>query len=152
MAINPKINNRIVRDGYPAVFIASYCEWQAIIQMCDWPKVGHASGVYGWNWDCFEIKDNQCVITGYRGFPKETATTDYDTMKKFENEANEIAGSWRLETVKEYNKRKKAFKKRVEKYLQSCVDAKVAENRAKRKAKEERDAKQKHKRAEEGLG
>ena len=152
MSANPKMSNKDVRNGYPSIFVASYCAWQATVSMCDWPKVGHASGVYGWNWDCFEIKNDQCLITGYRGFPKETVTADYEKMKAFEHEAEEISRSWSFKSDADYKKRKKAFKKKVEKYLQSRVDAKIAEFFAKRKAKEERDAERERKRAEKGLG
>lgn len=48
----------------------------------------YASGVYGWNFDLYEI-DGIAIVTGYRGCP---ASKDFDSkiLFKYENKAKKI--------------------------------------------------------------
>lgn len=147
---NPKLSNREVREGYPVIFVTGYCQWQGIIRLCDWPKAGHASGYLGWNWDCFHIKNNMCVVTGYRGFPKSTHEADYKAMEKFEHEADELS---RGTFDRNYKRKREGFKRRVENYLQKVVDEEYERRVAKRREKEAKDAaKQNRNGLAEGVG
>ena len=45
------------------IFYTGYCELQSLVSR--WKKIGYNSGVYGWNWDCFNFPDF-VLVTGYR--------------------------------------------------------------------------------------
>lgn len=137
MSMNAKISGRDVRNGYPVVFVTGYCNWQAIIRVCGWRKVGHAAGYLGWNWDCFEIADNMCLVTGYRSFPKETHVADWKVMEKFEHEAEAVS---RTSFEKGYERRRSGFRRRVERYLRKIVSDEAERRAAKRREKEAKDA------------
>lgn len=137
MGMNVKISGRDVRDGYPVIFVAGYCDWQAIVRVCGWRKVGHAAGYLGWNWDCFEIVDNMCLVTGYRSFPKETHAVDWKVMGKFEHEAEAVS---RTSFEKGYERRCSGFRRRVERYLRKIVSDEAERRAAKRREKEAGDA------------
>jgi len=65
-----KTTAKAVRDGYPLVFAAGYCSMQNILSLRS--PVAYASGVYGWNFDVYDVGDiipGAAVCTGYRGMP-----------------------------------------------------------------------------------
>ena len=45
------------------VFYTGYYELQSLVSR--WEKIGYNSGVYGWNWDCYNFPDF-VLVTGYR--------------------------------------------------------------------------------------
>jgi len=65
-----KTTARAVRNGYPLVFAAGYCGMQNILSLRS--PVAYSSGVYGWNFDVYDVGDiipGAAVCTGYRGMP-----------------------------------------------------------------------------------
>lgn len=62
-----------------------YCQAQNLLSMSE--PFGFNSGVYGWNFDSYEV--NGVVInTGYRGMPG--VSVDYELLKRYELEAEKI--------------------------------------------------------------
>lgn len=65
-----KTTAKAVRDGYPLVFAAGYCSMQNILSLRS--PVAYSSGVYGRNFDVYDVGDiipGAAVCTGYRGMP-----------------------------------------------------------------------------------
>mgnify|MGYP001240578503 FL=1 len=65
-----KTTAKAVRNGYPLVFAAGYCSMQNILSLRS--PVAYASGVYGRNFDVYDVGDiipGAAVCTGYRGMP-----------------------------------------------------------------------------------
>ena len=70
-----------------------YGDLQQVLRSSD--KVGSNSGVYGWNWDCYELhgrKGSIYILQGYRNFCGKCLP--YEMTKKWNNKAREISDSW----------------------------------------------------------
>lgn len=52
---------------YDNVYTCGYCGLQEIER--ELKCVGYNSGIYGWNWNAYEIDDNTVLVTGYRNLP-----------------------------------------------------------------------------------
>ena len=52
------------------------------------PKIGYNGGVYGWNWDAFEVSDDIVVVAGYRSFPRIDYSLDYDSENRISRAYN----------------------------------------------------------------
>jgi len=51
--------------------------------------IAYTSGVYGWNFDCYDVSDiwpSTCICTGYRGMPA-GLKVDYTKMTEHEKAA-----------------------------------------------------------------
>lgn len=47
-------------------FYCGYCEYQDILDYLE--ENAYTCGVYGWNADIYEMRDNMAIVTGYRPF------------------------------------------------------------------------------------
>jgi len=52
---------------YDNVYTCGYCALQEIER--DLKCIGYNSGIYGWNWNAYEIDNNTVLVTGYRNLP-----------------------------------------------------------------------------------
>lgn len=52
---------------YDNVYTCGYCALQEI--ETELKCIGYNSGIYGWNWDAYEIDANTVLVTGYRNLP-----------------------------------------------------------------------------------
>ena len=70
------------------VFYTGYCELQSLVFR--WEKIGYNSGIYGWNWDCYNFPDF-VLVTGYRN----QCGTKMKHCEEFDSKAHEaILDSW----------------------------------------------------------
>lgn len=70
------------------IFYTGYCELQSLVFR--WEKIGYNSGVYGWNWDCYNFPDF-VLVTGYRN----QCGTKMKHCEEYNNKAHEaILDSW----------------------------------------------------------
>lgn len=65
--------------AYKNVVNIGYANLQGILSW--FSPIGYNAGVYGWNWDCYNI-GKYYIITGYRSFPS-GAYMDYDIIRKY---------------------------------------------------------------------
>lgn len=68
-------NNIIVKTGYCDLWHLLYCQ----------DAIGYNAGVYGWNWDFYDLGDGVTVCTGYR--PIGDGVEYSDIIRKYETKA-----------------------------------------------------------------
>ncbi|MBU5669637.1 hypothetical protein KQI68_07260 [Peptoniphilus sp. MSJ-1] len=59
-----KATRRDINNRYDKVIRAGYCEFQTLLRGLD--PVYYNNGIYGWNWDCYELDWDIALVTGYR--------------------------------------------------------------------------------------
>lgn len=89
-----KITNKQVKENYKNIISVGYCDLYYLLQGLN--ARYYNAGVYGWNYDGFEINLNTLIITGYRPI-KGNIKTDHKTIEKYENKAREIMKNYELD-------------------------------------------------------
>ena len=78
-----KTTRKSIVSGTPAkrLVCAGYCELQNLL--CGHSPVAYTSGVYGWNFDVYEVY-GMTICTGYRGMPGRHANgcTEYEAKAR----------------------------------------------------------------------
>lgn len=59
-----KTTRKQISNYYGRVYQAGYCELYPLYRGSD--ATGYTFGVYGWNYDVYEIDGNTCITSGYR--------------------------------------------------------------------------------------
>lgn len=77
-----KVTSKEVKQNYSIVISIGYCGAQALLRYEK--PIAYNSGVYGWNYDLYEISDNIAITTGYRPIGK---SIDYTLLGEAEYEA-----------------------------------------------------------------
>ena len=77
-----KTTRKAVIAGSPRLVSAGYCDLQTLLRYHS--PVAYTSGVYGWNFDVYEIH-GLTICTGYRGIPGRRA----NNAKEYERKARE---------------------------------------------------------------
>ena len=92
-----------LNNNYNYIIRGSYCEFQTLLRTPKAREMFYARGVYGWNWDAYEIEASDgtrvCICTGYRDLTGKRL----QGLEKFEKKAVKI---W------DYNDRTKTFDQR----------------------------------------
>lgn len=80
-----KTTAKAIREEGGNIIAIGYCGAQYLL----WDKspVAYTCGVYGWNFDVYEI-DGVTICTGYRGMPGRHV--DYAILEKYENAARAV--------------------------------------------------------------
>ena len=88
-----KTTAKAIRANYPQNLILNvgYCGAQNLLRYEE--PTAYASGVYGWNFDLYEV-EGLAIVTGYRGTPA-SKNFDYKILKKYEDKAQKV-----IETLK----------------------------------------------------
>lgn len=85
-----KTTRREINQNYHRVICIGYCDAQYLLQGKN--PIAYNAGVYGWNCDIYDI-NGVAIVTGYNPFGN--IRPDYETIKKYEDEARRIASnSW----------------------------------------------------------
>ena len=65
-----KTTKNELNKNYIYIIRGGYCEFQTLLRTPKAREMFYACGVYGWNWDAYEIEASDgtrvCVCTGYR--------------------------------------------------------------------------------------
>ena len=69
-----KLTKNQIKKAFKNIYYLSYCERQDIT--CQLKEYGYNSGIYGWNYTCYYVNYNTCIITGYRGLFGEHLTDE----------------------------------------------------------------------------
>lgn len=80
-----------IRRQYKTVIQLGYCDLYELTR--NLKKIGYNAGIYGWNYDVFELDWNTCIITGYRTFDKGTIRLTSDFIQYMDKKANEITNN-----------------------------------------------------------
>lgn len=78
-----------IKQNYYNIISVGYCDTQHLLQFES--PVAYNSGIYGWNYDLYEI-NGVALITGYRPF--NTKRPDYNIIKEYEDKARKIYCSY----------------------------------------------------------
>ena len=85
-----KTTKKEINQNYSCVICIGYCDAQYLLNGKN--PIAYNSGYYGWNYDLYDV-NGVAIVTGYRPFGN--IRPDYDTIKKYEDEARKIAcNSW----------------------------------------------------------
>lgn len=108
------ITKKELRENYAYIVRVGYCDLATITR--ELPKIGYASGVYGWNWSAYELRGNDggtvAICTGYRDLAGERV----EGLAKYEQKARKIAEDW--ETLyKDKQKQIKRLLQNLYKYI-----------------------------------
>lgn len=57
-------SKKIIRKNYENIINVGYSNLQNLLRYDEAKYYNH--GIYGWNWDAYELDKNTCIITGYR--------------------------------------------------------------------------------------
>ena len=98
-----KTTAKEVKDGYYYLAKIGYCDLQHLLEYNpDIRCVAYASGVYGWNFDIYEIDGESgtlAICTGYRpcGYP-----LNFDKVREFDKKARELTYKNKSQLTKEF--------------------------------------------------
>ena len=85
-----KTTRNEINRNYSRIICIGYCDAQYLLNGKN--PIAYNSGYYGWNYDLYDVK-GVAIVTGYRPFGN--IRPDYETIKKYEDEAREICRkSW----------------------------------------------------------
>ena len=103
-----------IKARYNRIFNVGYCNMPYLLTGIE-PSF-YNCGVYGWNWDAYEIEDNICIITGYRN----TLGVDVDSkqLREYEEKAREIRNDWN----KNYQEQVDLIKELREKFIKEVLN------------------------------
>lgn len=113
----PHMTTREVRRRYMHVIDGGNCRWQRLESVCRWEKVGYNAGLYGWNYDVYEVFPGTCVVDGDRP-PDGNVTLDADRMADYEADAAVLNG---LSASPDYGRRRAALARKVRNYIRRTV-------------------------------
>lgn len=80
-----------IKKQYETIIQVGYCDLYKLTR--NLKKIGYNAGIYGWNYDVFELDWNTCIITGYRTFDKGTIRLTSDFIQYMDKKANEITNN-----------------------------------------------------------
>ena len=111
-----KLTKKDIERNYTNIIELGYCDLYHMVRQ--YKKVGYGSGVYGWNYDCYEINENTCIITGYRPFGN--IKPDFKVIDKFNKKERNT-----LETISyingDYNIRSKKLIKLMNQFIKEVL-------------------------------
>ena len=115
MKIKTTIKN--LKSNFPekSRIAIGYCNLQALLRVANVKPFAYTSGVYGWNFDAFEV-DGVLLTTGYRPVGK---SPSYELCRKFELSAREIEKKYDFEHL---DAAEKAGKKLLKRFISEALD------------------------------
>lgn len=112
-----KATRKMIKNNYSNIINVGYANLQHLF-FYDTSKY-YNCGVYGWNWDGYELDENTCIITGYRNTLGDSIDINY--IQEIDNKARKIVnswGTWSLEDKKQkLNELKNEFLSNYKKYI-----------------------------------
>ena len=85
-----KTTRKEINQNYKNIICVGYCKMDYLLT--NQQPIAYASGVNGWNCDVYDV-NGVAIVTGYNPFGN--IRPDYETIKKYEDEACRIAcNSW----------------------------------------------------------
>jgi len=94
-----KTTAKVLKAGYYYIIKAGYCDLQNLLHYKN--PVAYSSGVYGWNFDVYNI-DGVAIATGYRGMPHKNTKEDYKLIREYDKKAEGKTTEERDALLKEF--------------------------------------------------
>ena len=73
-----------IKQGYRTIIAVGYSGLQGLLK--DKYPIAYNCGVYGWNFDLYDI-GGVAIVTGYRNMPTKNAHASYELTKEYEEKA-----------------------------------------------------------------
>lgn len=86
-----------LQKKYPVIVSVGYCGAHALMNGME--RIGYNKGIYGWNWDAYELAEDTVLITGYRNI--RNAVCIDEITDKYEKAAMKAINEWRSEDIAE---------------------------------------------------
>lgn len=99
-----------IRRNYKNIINVGYANLQHLLKYDDAKYYNH--GVYGWNWNAYELDENTCIITGYRNTLGDDIDHEYTQI--IDNKAREI-----LNNYNNYDDKKQKLDELKEEFLEN---------------------------------
>lgn len=80
-----KTTKKYIKANYNYILNTSYGNADYLLTGIE-PRYYNA-GIYGWNWNGYELTENLCIITGYRNTLGQDV--DQEVLKYYENQAKQ---------------------------------------------------------------
>lgn len=81
-----------IKDGARVVYAAPYCSLQNALAAAE--PFAYGCGVYGWNWDAYEIAPGVVLTTGYRAIGTKLPREMLESIEGMAREINAERGAW----------------------------------------------------------
>lgn len=111
--IKIKTTKKYIKKSYNNIYNVGYDNMHYLLTGIE-PRFCNV-GVYGWNWNGYELTENICIITGYRNTLGENV--DREELASYEKQAREIFKNYELKYDEKYQKIKKLRNKFIKKVL-----------------------------------
>ena len=104
-----KVTKREIQQNFSRIIEIGYCDMQFLLRYHNpnW----YGCGVYGWNFDVYDLGKGLCIVTGYRPFGN--LRIAYDKLHKLEGKASAIVYDRSIPSEKS--------QKKVERLLQKAI-------------------------------
>lgn len=109
-----KTTNKVIKNGYYHILSIGYCDMAHLLKYQ--APFAYNAGVYGWNWDAYEI-DNICICTGYRPISSSNTNVNFDLMREYEQNAQNICNNWSIE----YDKKVELINALLLEFVNECI-------------------------------
>lgn len=103
-----KTTAKAIRESYGKKLAISYCGAQYLLS--NHAPVAYTCGVYGWNFDVYEI-DGVTICTGYRGMVGKSV--DYAVLLDYETAARAVACDYHIS----YEQRREEIERLLREFL-----------------------------------
>lgn len=107
-----KVSKKEIKNNSNKVIKAGYCELQYLLT--NKKAFAYSSGVYGWACDYYNLGSGVILSTGYSPIGE---SVDWETSKKFDNEAKEILFNCRLS----YEEKNQQISKLLNKFIETVA-------------------------------
>ena len=82
-----KATKHQMRENYHRIISIGYCSAQNLLAYED--PIAYSAGVYGWACDYYDI-DGVLISTGYNPIGEKNTRRDYETVRRYDKEAERI--------------------------------------------------------------
>ena len=80
-----KITRNDINTNFVKVYSVSYCGAQSLLSVLE--PFGYNAGVYGWDYDAYDMGNGICITTGYRPIGEHA---NIDKLRLYEQSAERI--------------------------------------------------------------
>lgn len=94
-----KTTAKAIRNGYHKIISVGYCDLQSLL--CYESPIAYSCGVYGWNFDVYDI-NGVAIATGYRGMPSKNTNAPYSLIREYDEKAENKTSEERKALLKEF--------------------------------------------------
>lgn len=99
-----------VTAQYSKVVRVGYCDLQYLLSGVE--RIAYNAGIYGWNWDCYEMSYEVAIVTGYRNLVGKRCPR----TEEFNNRARAL---WDL---RDWTERKKKMEELRREFIEYCEE------------------------------